>query len=93
MVDETLIKANSLVLSTRCEYFRSMLSFKYSFLESKIKKNGYIKVHGVPKLYFSCIIQYIYSDHFYIPKQDPEFFIKLMVYADYFMLPRLVDIC
>jgi len=47
----------------------------------------------VPKSYFSCIIQYIYSDHFYIQKQEPEFYIKLLIYADYFMLPRLIDIC
>jgi hypothetical protein len=31
LVDDTLIKANSLVLSTRCPYFKSMLSSKYSF--------------------------------------------------------------
>ena len=50
-------------------------------------------MQGVPKLYFSCIIQYIYSDHFYIQKHEPEFYVKLMIYADYFMLPRLIDIC
>jgi len=47
----------------------------------------------VPKQYFTCIIQYIYSDHFYIQRQEAEFFIKLLIYADYFMLPRLVEIC
>ena len=100
LVEDTLIKANRLVLSTRCPYFASMLSSKYAFKESSlVGKNdpsgliGNIRVSGVPKLYFSCIIQYIYSDHFYISKQDAEFFLKLMIYADYFMLPRLVDIC
>jgi hypothetical protein len=52
-----------------------------------------IKVEGVPKLFFNCIIQYIYSDHFYIGQQDIDFFIRLMIYADYFMLSRLQQIC
>lgn len=56
LVDETLIKANSLILSTRCPYFKSMFSAKYAFSESKIKKGGHIKVNNVPKAYFSCII-------------------------------------
>ncbi len=96
-VDNTLIKANSLILVTRCSYFRHMLSNKYSFLESKNalhpEGEGVIDVMGVPKSYFNCIIQYIYSDHFYIQRQEAEFFIRLMIYADYFMLPRLVEIC
>lgn len=93
LVQDTLIKANSLILSTRCEYFKSMLSNKYKFQESKIKQEGVIAVQGVPKSFFTCIIQYIYSDHFYIQKEEAEFFIKLLIYADYFMLPRLVNIC
>jgi hypothetical protein len=67
LVEDTLIKANSLVLSARCPYFKSMLSRKYMFRET-IKEGDFIKVLGVPKSYFSCIIQYIYSDHFYIPR-------------------------
>ncbi|CDW71485.1 kelch repeat [Stylonychia lemnae] len=92
-VEDTLIKANTIVLSARCPYFNSMLSSQYSFKESLVDRSGYIRVTGVPKLYFSCIIQYIYSDHFYIQKYEAEFFIKLMMYADYFLLPRLIDIC
>ena len=92
LVEDTLIKANSLVLSARCPYFKSMLSSKYMFRESK-KEGGFVKVQGVPKSYFSCIIQYIYSDHFYIQRQEPEFYVKLLIFADYFMLPRLIDIC
>lgn len=34
LVDDTLIKANSLVLSARSPYFKSMLSRKYSFQEA-----------------------------------------------------------
>lgn len=66
LVEDTYIKANSLILQTRCEYFKSMLSSKYSFLEASSRHEGYISVQGVPKNLFMCIIQYIYSDHFYI---------------------------
>lgn len=42
LVEETLIKANSLVLSARCPYFKSMLSRKYMFQESRLE--GFVKV-------------------------------------------------
>lgn len=48
---------------------------------------------GVPKLYFNTILEYIYSDHFFIHKHSIEFFVRLLIFADYFMLPRLVEIC
>lgn len=70
-----------------------MLSAKFSFKESLLKYGGQIKVNGVPKAYFESILQYVYSDHFYIWKQDATFFLRLLMLADYFMLPRLVDIC
>lgn len=54
---------------------------------------GVIKVNGIPKDFFNCIIQFIYSDHFYIKNSDMTFFIKLLIYADYFVLDRLVEIC
>lgn len=93
LVEDTLITTNSLVLAHRCAYFKSMLSKSYDFSESRKHKGAYIKVQGVPKKYFSCIIQYIYSDHFYINNHNVEFFVKLLIYADYFGLPRLVEIC
>jgi|LauGreDrversion4_2_1035121.scaffolds.fasta_scaffold72321_1 hypothetical protein len=93
LVDGTLIKANSLVLRIRSPYFSAMLSPQNGFFETNMKKGQSIKVYGVEKSYFSCIIQYIYSDHFYIHRQNVEFFVKLLIFADYFMLPRLVDIC
>jgi hypothetical protein len=33
-----------------------------------MKQDNVITVQGVPKNYFTCIIQYIYSDHFYIAR-------------------------
>ena len=58
-VDDTLIKANSLILTTRCDYFKSMLSPHYSFSESFMTNpctEGVISITGVPKSYFTCII-------------------------------------
>ena len=59
-VDDTLIKANSLILVTRCEYFRNMLSSQYGFSEfyvtNQIDNDGVISISGVPKQYFTCII-------------------------------------
>ena len=52
-----------------------------------------IKIEGVPKLYFTNIIQYIYSDHFIIRQNNIQYFITLMIYADYFMLSRLQQMC
>jgi|TARA_B110000285_G_C14830743_1_gene470764 hypothetical protein len=52
-----------------------------------------IKVNGVPKIFFNCIVQYLYSDHFYIGQQSIEFFLQLFIYADYFLIPRLQQIC
>lgn len=93
MVEDTLIKANSLVLKTRCPYFASMLSSDYNFSECQIKRGSSIRVEGVPKIYFQALVQYIYSDHFFIQRNNIDFFVKLLIFADYFLLPRLVDIC
>jgi hypothetical protein len=65
VVEDAQIRANSLVLMQRCPYFNTMLSAKFSFKESILKYEGQIRVNGVPKTYFTSIIQYIYSDHFY----------------------------
>jgi hypothetical protein len=91
LVEDTLVKGNSLVLQARCPYFKAMLG--HPFRERQVPRAGHIKVFGVPKLYFHTILEYIYSDHFYIQRNNIEFFLKLMVFADYFILPRLVEIC
>ena len=68
LVEDTLIKGNSLILKTRCPYFSSMLSSSYRFKEQQFQSHKLesIKVVGISKLYFNTIIQYIYSDHFQI---------------------------
>lgn len=70
-----------------------MLSREYDFSESRKKKTSSIRMEGVPKSMFLSVIQFIYTDNFSIVHHSVEFFIHLLVYADYFMLPRMVDIC
>jgi hypothetical protein len=97
-VDNSLIKGNSTILKARSSYFEAMLSDRYCFSETI--SNTYvdketnqqfrvIKVEGIKKVFFNCIVQYLYSDHFYIYQYSIEFFIQLLIYADYFMLPRI----
>lgn len=82
-VDKSLIKANSVVLKHRSEYFQAMFSSSNKFREStdaKIENGGQnsfriVKIEGVPKVFFNCIIQFLYSDHFYIGQQSIEFFL------------------
>ena len=106
LVENTIVKANSLLLRVRSPYFAAMLSPSHRFLErNKLSGppsamgihvyHGYqtIKIEDVPRVYFHCIIQYLYSDHFVIHSHSLEFFLRLFVFADYFMVPRLVDIC
>jgi hypothetical protein len=70
-----------------------MLSPRYRFKESNLNRGCSIRVVGVPKIYFNTILEYMYSDHFHIQKHSIDFFVRLMIFADYFLLPRLVDIC
>jgi len=52
-----------------------------------------VEIDGIPKIYFNCIIQYLYSDSFYLSEHNIQFFLRLMIYADYFMITRMVQIC
>ena len=49
----------------------------------------------MPEKYFLCIIQYLYSDKFFYEESEAtiEFFLSLLVFADYFLLPNLVQQC
>lgn len=98
-----LIKANSLVLFARSDYFKTMFNSRYGFKENslshlanvssqqtKVKK---VKVSGIPRQYFAAIIQYLYTDHFCQTETTLTYYLRLMIYADYFMLTRLVEIC
>jgi hypothetical protein len=65
------IKGNSFVLKDRSEYFRAMLSNGFRESTDKMYQSGpsnfrLVKIRGVPKQIFNCIIQYLYSGHFYI---------------------------
>lgn len=64
MVEDTCVKANSLILKLRSPYFQAMLSPQYGFKESRLGKGSPIKIEGVPMHLFKCIMSYIYSDRF-----------------------------
>lgn len=99
-----LMRANSAVLHARCEYFRIMFSSRYGFSESshqdfflmnEVKHYGvkYVLVRGIPKQYFTAIIQFLYTDSFCQTECNLAFFLRLLIYADYFMIGRLADLC
>jgi len=95
--NKVFIKGNSQILKRRSDYFKAMFNRQSGFRESvgrlyqsnSNNKFRLIRIEGVPKIFFNCIIQYLYSDNFLIGQQGAEFFIRLMIYADYFMLQRL----
>jgi hypothetical protein len=64
MVEDTCVKANSLILRLRSPYFQAMLSPLYNFNEARLGKGNPIQIEGVPMHLFKCIISYIYSDRF-----------------------------
>lgn len=102
-----LIRGNIAVLSTRCEYFRVMFNSRYSFQEStraqlditsqsnqaKQADVRYVRVRGIPKQYFTAIIQFLYTDNFCQTESNLAFFLRLMIYSDYFLLSRLSELC
>jgi hypothetical protein len=105
--DGNTIHVNSLILQARSDYFRGMLNQNSGFIESvsglqqssSFLKMGsvkphvrYVKVHGITKTYFAAIIQYLYTDHCCVTESEISFYIRMLVYADFFMLDRLVDI-
>jgi hypothetical protein len=80
--------------------FSSSCGFKESYFTHYFEDGTEVRqlkrvvhVRGVQKLYLAAIIQYLYSDNFIITDANLLFFMNLMIYADYFMLPRLSEIC
>lgn len=100
-VDNCDIMAYSHVLKARSSYFEAMLSTHNRFKEvSQMpcifgdgREYQLVQINNVQKNTMKCILQYIYSDHFLFMGQNIDFFVQLMICADYFMLPRLVQIC
>lgn len=64
MVEDTCVKANSLILRLRSPYFQAMLSPVYGFKEAHLGKGNPIRIEGVSMHLFKCIMSYIYSDRF-----------------------------
>ena len=52
-----------------------------------------VVVRGIPKQYFTAIIQFLYTDNFCQTETSLAFFLRLLLYADYFMIGRLSDLC
>lgn len=100
-VEDSYIKVYSHILKARSPFFEAMLSstngFKEYFLPltTNHKKNKFqvIEIKSISKLILNCLIQYMYSDSFMIHGQSIDFYKQLLIHADYFMLPRLVQIC
>lgn len=101
-VENSYIKGYSPLLKARSPYFRAMLSRTgpQHFQESEAPclpqgSSAYrvIRVEGVPKVLVQCLLQYLYSDHFYIAQQSIDFFLRLLIAADYFMVDRLRELC
>ncbi len=90
---DSIVKANSVVLSKRSEYFRSMLAHNSKFKELKQKSSGVIRVENIEKAMFYPLMQYLYCDSFYITEESWYFYVRFLIVADFFLLPRLVDIC
>ena len=61
-VEQSFIKGNSLILKARSNYFNSMLSKSHKFneLNTQFEREGQkyclVKINGVPKVYFNCVI-------------------------------------
>ena len=101
------IRVNSAVLCARSDYFRAMFNSQYGFKESyfthyfedakdpsNIKTlKRVVRLCGVPKQFFAAIVQYLYSDTFIVVDGSLTFYLNLMIYADFFMLQRLNEIC
>ena len=99
-----LMRANSAVLHARCEYFKIMFDAKYGFQESsrreltltpEVKHSNIrnVRVRGIPKQYFTAIIQFLYTGSFCQTECNLAYYLRLMIYADYFMFAKLSEVC
>ena len=90
-----MIKAHSYILKARCPYFAAMLRNVGGFSETNGQGQSYslIQIKNVAKPILNCVIQYLYSDSFMLLDLSMDFYLQLLIISDYFMLPRLVQIC
>ena len=88
-VNDGFIKANKCVLRARCPYFASL--FSKTFVESERKT---VRLQNISRLYLSLVLQYIYTDTVCLPSvaKNYETTIHLLIHADYYLLPRLVEV-
>ena len=76
----------------------SLNQLSQSWFTENADGKKFVNFHCIPKKFFVCIIQYLYSDHFHLsalnskPNDSLQNYIDLIIYADYFMLDRMVQI-
>ncbi len=89
LVEGSYIKANRCILAQRCPYLARLLS---SGLRECVQPVIYLP--DVPKNYFVRVMQFVYTDvvTFETGAKHAEEMFHLLVWADYFLLPRLVDV-
>jgi len=84
------ITASSLVLAARCEYFRSMFRRQAVWKERSFQ----ISIQGIQKPYFEALIQYFYTDTFRFEQPHSLCtWVNFLIYADYFLLTRVMELC
>jgi len=91
-VDGDSVRANSVVLKARSEYFRAMLSKQYSFIEATTQKYGLVKVSGISNFHFRAVLDFIYTDTIQTTEKNAEFLVRMLMCGDFFLLPRLVQL-
>jgi len=75
-VETSYIKVHSYVLAARSEYFKALLEGGFSEqLAPGDGKKRIIQIHGVNRTFMKPIVQYLYSDHFYLTKNSLDFFL------------------
>jgi len=90
IVDHIYFKANKCLLTARSPYFQ--LLFSSNFLENSLKR---IRILWISYQSLFLVLQYIYTDKVSLQPISKSYKMPflLLIAADYFILPRLVDIC
>lgn len=95
------VKGNSRILAQRCDYFRALFTNNEVIMRgnqqrllTKRQRGTMDKVRvysfeGIPKRHFNAVLQYLYSDAFFISEHSLSNFCELLRWADYFLIERL----
>ena len=53
----------------------------------------HVKIYGIERGFFCAIIQFIYTENFCQTDNSLAFLLRLMIFADYFLLSTLEEVC